>query len=143
MCWTQNKPTKVPNYIWRLLPYLQNKCFSISGFQEGTLPFTRLGVPITASRLTKIECPGLVDKMAAQIQEWSSRNISYPGRVKLINTVIFGMVSYWASIHPSSRSAGLYYPALQEFLMAWDNRVNKGTIHILENSFSTKESRGG
>ena len=55
-------------------------------------------VPIIASGLTKNECRGLVDKMRTQIQVWSSRIISYARRIMLINTVIFGMVSYWASI---------------------------------------------
>jgi len=36
--------------------------------------------------------------MVAQTQVSSSRNISYTGRVTLINRVIFGMVSHWASI---------------------------------------------
>lgn len=77
---------------------LQQRCLAISGFQEGTLPFKYLGVPIVSSRLTKMECRSLLDKMNTQIQVWSSRNISYAGRVILINSVIFGMLNYWASI---------------------------------------------
>jgi len=36
--------------------------------------------------------------MLAQLHTWSTRNMSYEGKVILINNVIFGMVSYWASI---------------------------------------------
>ena len=57
-----------------------------------------LGVPITASRLTKIECARLVEKIVARVQLWATRNISFVGRVRLINGVIFGMSTYWFSI---------------------------------------------
>ena len=34
-------------------PLLQQKCLEVTGFQEGSLPLKYLGMPITASRLTK------------------------------------------------------------------------------------------
>jgi len=57
-----------------------------------------LGVPITASRLSKMECQILADKIIGKIRQWSTRNISFVGRAQLINSVVFGMYSFWASI---------------------------------------------
>jgi len=57
-----------------------------------------LGIPITASRLSKMECSVLVEKITAWVHIWATRNLSFAGRAMLINTVIFGMFSYWASI---------------------------------------------
>ena len=57
-----------------------------------------LGVPIVASKLTKVECAQLVTKITTRIHQWSTRNISYTGRLVLINSVVFGMFNYWASI---------------------------------------------
>ena len=75
-----------------------HECLDITGFMEGNLPQRYLGMPITASRLSKMECKTLVDKIAAKITTWSSRHISYAGRVVLINNVLMGMFSFWAKI---------------------------------------------
>lgn len=79
-------------------PSLHNICLQITGFQNSSFPLTCLGVPITASCLTKVECAGLVDKIQVRTNIWATRNISYAGRAKLINSVVFGLYTYWASI---------------------------------------------
>jgi len=66
--------------------------------KEAEIPLRYLGVLIIASRLTKLECRPLIEKIIAKINLWSTRNISFAGRAVLINTVIFGMFNYWASI---------------------------------------------
>ena len=57
-----------------------------------------MGMPITASRLTKGECGLLVEMITAKILVWSSRHLSYAGRLVLINTVLFGMFNFWAQV---------------------------------------------
>ncbi|KAJ8422631.1 hypothetical protein Cgig2_001140 [Carnegiea gigantea] len=46
-----------------------------------------LGVPISASRFSKIECHQLVDKILGKMRQWSTRNLSFAGRALLVNTV--------------------------------------------------------
>lgn len=77
---------------------LQNKCMKIIEVQESTFPLKYLGVPIIASRLTKIEYRGLVEKITATVKIWALRSPSFAGRAVSINNVIFGMFNYWASI---------------------------------------------
>ncbi|KAJ8419488.1 hypothetical protein Cgig2_008718 [Carnegiea gigantea] len=48
-------------------------------FKTGDLP-SRLGVPITASRLTKSECSELVEKIQAKVRIWATRSLSFAGR---------------------------------------------------------------
>lgn len=76
----------------------QNQCLSVLGFQEADLPISYLGVPITAGRMSKLECRGLADKIMTRLHIWSTRSLSFAGRAQLINSVIFGMFNYWASI---------------------------------------------
>jgi len=40
----------------------------IIGFSEGDLPFRYLGVPITAGKLSKMECRVLVENIAVKIK---------------------------------------------------------------------------
>lgn len=68
-----------------------------TGFQEGSLPFKYLGVPITSGRLSTSDCLLLVQKIIAKILVWKSLNLSYAGRVVLINSVFLGVFGFWAS----------------------------------------------
>jgi len=42
---------------------LQNRCLRVMGLQDTQFPLSYMGVPITASRLTKIECNALIEKI--------------------------------------------------------------------------------
>jgi len=77
---------------------LHNQCRQAIGFQEGKLPMKYLGIPITASRLTKLDCSTLVEKITPRVHIWATWNLSFAGRAMLINGVIFGMFNYWASM---------------------------------------------
>ncbi|KAJ8440382.1 LOW QUALITY PROTEIN: hypothetical protein Cgig2_019371 [Carnegiea gigantea] len=79
-------------------PRLQEQCLRITGFAESSFPMNYLGVPITASRLTKLECNTLLEKIRARVRTWTTKHLSFAGRAMLINSAIFGMINYWASI---------------------------------------------
>ncbi|XP_062118199.1 uncharacterized protein LOC133831804 [Humulus lupulus] len=70
----------------------------ISGFGRSNLPFRYLGIPINSKKISAEECEMLVEKMTLQIRTWSSRNLSYAGRVTLINSVLISIHSYWSQI---------------------------------------------
>ncbi|XP_019225393.1 PREDICTED: uncharacterized protein LOC109206976 [Nicotiana attenuata] len=76
---------------------LEDLC-EATGYQKGTLPFRYLGVPISAKKLSSLDCEVLIDKTTARIRTWSSRNMSYAGRVQLINVVLLHVHTYWSSI---------------------------------------------
>ena len=79
-------------------PKLHEQCLQVMGLPESSFPVKYLGVPISTSRLTNTECSGLVEKIMKKMQYWATRNISFAGRAMLINSVVFGMFNYWASI---------------------------------------------
>ena len=57
-----------------------------------------LRIPVTTSRFTKIECSQLMDKILTKVQIWQTTHLSFAGRTVLINSMIFDIISYWASI---------------------------------------------
>lgn len=69
-----------------------------SGFQLGCLPFRYLGVPINATRLKVADCEQLLDKMTAIIRIWSSRHISFTGRLQLVNSILMTLHVYWGQL---------------------------------------------
>ncbi|XP_074306378.1 uncharacterized protein LOC141641622 [Silene latifolia] len=58
----------------------------VSGFQEGSLPFKYLGIPVQAVRLKRSDCKVLIDKIVYRIRGIGARKLSYaradhgPGR---------------------------------------------------------------
>ncbi|KAK4376022.1 hypothetical protein RND71_006699 [Anisodus tanguticus] len=67
-------------------------------YQRGNLPFRYLGVPVSAKRINIVDCEILIDKLSARVKAWSSRSLSYAGKVQLINSVILHIHSYWSSM---------------------------------------------
>jgi hypothetical protein len=70
----------------------------ILGFREGGLPMKYLGEPLILSRLKAVYCKGLVDRITSKVRHWTCRTLSYAGRVQLINSVLFSIQVYWASL---------------------------------------------
>ncbi|XP_062088539.1 uncharacterized protein LOC133795106 [Humulus lupulus] len=69
-----------------------------SGFSRSELPFKYLGIPICAKRISAKDCESILEKMVVRIRIWSCRNLSYAGRITLINSVLISIHSYWSQI---------------------------------------------
>ncbi|XP_074283365.1 uncharacterized protein LOC141607914 [Silene latifolia] len=64
---------------------------------DGQFPFRYLGVPLSTSRVSVAMFDSLILKIKHSIQHWSSNFLTYAGRVQLINSIIFGMETFWCS----------------------------------------------
>ncbi|KAJ8422717.1 LOW QUALITY PROTEIN: hypothetical protein Cgig2_003263 [Carnegiea gigantea] len=62
------------------LPSINQQCLKATRFSPGDLPFKYLGVPISASKLSNLECRILVKKILGKIRLWSTKSISFVGR---------------------------------------------------------------
>uniref|UniRef100_A0A803QGG6 Reverse transcriptase domain-containing protein n=1 Tax=Cannabis sativa TaxID=3483 RepID=A0A803QGG6_CANSA len=69
-----------------------------SGFTKHDVPFKYLGIPICPKKTSTKECSILAEKMVAKIRTWGSRNLSFAGRVMLINSVLMEIHTYWSQI---------------------------------------------
>ncbi|XP_074278582.1 uncharacterized protein LOC141602174 [Silene latifolia] len=77
---------------------LQQDILVVSGFQEGTMPFKYLGVPIQPGKMSKKDCQCLIEKMVTKIRSLGAKKLSYAGRVVLINSVLNTLYNYWAAM---------------------------------------------
>ncbi|XP_074266650.1 uncharacterized protein LOC141589929 [Silene latifolia] len=78
--------------------WLRSDITHISGFQEGTLPFKYMGVPVQPGRLTRHDCNILIEKIVIKIRGIGAKKLSYAGRLVLINSVLNTLHNYWSSI---------------------------------------------
>ncbi|XP_074299722.1 uncharacterized protein LOC141630875 [Silene latifolia] len=70
----------------------------VSGFREGSFPFTYLCIPISYKRMDVGDCSRLVERVVMRIRGWGARKLSYAGRLVLVQAVLSQLHSFWARI---------------------------------------------
>ncbi|CAK8560654.1 unnamed protein product [Lathyrus sativus] len=93
-------PNKCKIYFGGLDMETRKTLKELLGFQEGVLPFKYLGIPLSSKRLTINHFMPLVDKIVARIHHWSSRLLSYAGRMQLVKSISYAMARYWMHCLP-------------------------------------------
>lgn len=63
-----------------------------------TLPVRYLGLPLTTKSMTRTDYEPLIDKFRARFLSWSSRALSYAGRLQLINSFIMSITNFWCFV---------------------------------------------
>jgi hypothetical protein len=66
--------------------------------KEGLLPVRYLGIPLISSKLSAGDCKALVDRITGRINSWTSKKLSFAGRLQLLSSVLFSLQVYWSSI---------------------------------------------
>ena len=77
---------------------VRNDLLNATGFNLGSFPMKYLGVPLISTRLNQSDCQPLLDKIMTRIQSWTSRSLSYAGRLQLISSVLYSIQMYWCSL---------------------------------------------
>ncbi|GAA0172255.1 hypothetical protein LIER_26110 [Lithospermum erythrorhizon] len=68
------------------------------GIPISTLPIIYLGIPLTTRQMSSHDCRTLVEKVKRRIDGWGSKKLSFAGRLTLINSVIFGLLTLRESL---------------------------------------------
>uniref|UniRef100_A0A803PTH7 Uncharacterized protein n=1 Tax=Cannabis sativa TaxID=3483 RepID=A0A803PTH7_CANSA len=87
-------PSKSATYSSNMARNELERIVAAAGFSVKEMHFTYLGVPIYTKKISRKECVVLADKMTARIKIWSSGNLSFVGRVVLINSVLMAIHAY-------------------------------------------------
>ncbi|KAG7543982.1 Reverse transcriptase domain [Arabidopsis thaliana x Arabidopsis arenosa] len=64
-------------------------------FDVGHLPVRYLGLPLVTKRLTSSDYMPLIERIKQKIGTWTSRFLSYAGRLNLIQSVIWSICNFW------------------------------------------------
>ncbi|CAA0806935.1 RNA-directed DNA polymerase (reverse transcriptase)-related family protein, partial [Striga hermonthica] len=64
----------------------------------GSMPFRYLGVPLTADRITARLFDDMIKQIEGQLSRWNGHTLSYAGRLKLLRSVVQGIVCFWMGI---------------------------------------------
>nr|XP_009607477.1 uncharacterized protein LOC104101690 [Nicotiana tomentosiformis] len=67
-------------------------------FVLGALPMKYLGLPLSSKKWNKMNCHQLVEKITHRVKVTYSRQLSYAGRLQVIEAVLFSIQSFWSSV---------------------------------------------
>ncbi|GAB2276995.1 hypothetical protein Dimus_039218 [Dionaea muscipula] len=76
----------------------QQDLAALLGFEIGKGVFKYLGVPLSAKKLQIKFYKPLIEKITARISSWTTRMLSYAGRLQLIKSILLSLHGYWAQI---------------------------------------------
>lgn len=62
------------------------------------LPIKYLGVPLISTRLKARDCEAIKGRILQRIQSWTSKYLSYAGRVQLVVSVLHSIQAYWSTM---------------------------------------------
>uniref|UniRef100_A0A7N0ZVB5 Uncharacterized protein n=1 Tax=Kalanchoe fedtschenkoi TaxID=63787 RepID=A0A7N0ZVB5_KALFE len=68
------------------------------GFTKSRLSVTYLGVPLTSKRLVIKDFESVIDKILTRINSWTSKVLSYAGRLTLVKSILATMANYQARL---------------------------------------------
>lgn len=68
-----------------------------TGMSCGNLPLRYLGVPMNSRKLSLSSCEPLLHQIKTHFSSWSTKTLSFSGRLLLIKTVISGIINFWCS----------------------------------------------
>ncbi|XP_059638758.1 uncharacterized protein LOC132281037 [Cornus florida] len=79
-------------------PYTEIEISNMLGIGTGSLPIRHLGVLLISTSLKAADCRPLIERITHRITHWSSRSLSYAGRLQLIKSMLVSTQVYWSSI---------------------------------------------
>lgn len=71
---------------------------AIMGMKLGSLLVRYLGVPLLSGKQTIKDYTSIIDKITARIKAWTSKFLSFAGRLQLIHLVLTSLYQYWCNV---------------------------------------------
>jgi len=82
-------------YLAGLSATARNEVADRFPFSSGQLPVRYLGLPLITKRLSTTDCLPLLEQVRKRIGSWTSRFLSYAGRLNLISSVLWSICNFW------------------------------------------------
>ena len=70
----------------------------VVGVKLGTFPSRYLGLPLNPTKLSLSTLQPFLQKITSQLHSWTSKFLSYAGRIRLIVSVIYVKVNFWSQV---------------------------------------------
>lgn len=115
----------------------------LTGMVEGALPFRYLGVPLATKKLNILYYQPLIQKILHRMNSWTTKLLSYAGRLQLLKSVIAGIQRYWCQVFliPQKVLKVIQY-ACRTFLWTGKTEVSRRVLVAWEKVILPKQAGG-
>ncbi|KAG7559114.1 Alpha/Beta hydrolase fold [Arabidopsis thaliana x Arabidopsis arenosa] len=95
----------------------------LSGIKVGTFPTRYLGLPLNPARISFATLQPFIEKITSKLHAWTVRYLSFAGKIRLISSVIYGMVNFWSAVFNLPKR---FYSKVDSICAAflWKNKVD-------------------
>ncbi|XP_062089662.1 uncharacterized protein LOC133796198 [Humulus lupulus] len=97
--------------------------------EEGSFPLKYLGIPMRPTKWKEADCGEILKKIKLHLHTWSSRHLSYAGKVQLITSVLLGLRNYWMNIFLLPQSVIKEVEKLCMWFL-WGHNGSKSNFHL-------------
>ncbi|CAA7031081.1 unnamed protein product [Microthlaspi erraticum] len=96
---------------------------SITGIKLGSFPTRYLGLPLNPSRISSATLQPFVERITAKLHSWTVKPLSFAGKIRLVASVVYGMVNFWSSVFVLPKS---FYQKIDSLCAAflWRNKTD-------------------
>lgn len=70
----------------------------LAGFKKGSFPTRYLGLPLDPSRISFATLQPFLERITSKLNSWTVKCLSFAGKVRMVVSVIYGMVNFWSSV---------------------------------------------
>lgn len=74
--------------------FTKEKLLAKTGFTLGQFPIRYMGLPLSPKKMNTLDCHVLVEKITQRIKVTYSKQLSYAGRLQVINVVLFSIHNF-------------------------------------------------
>ena len=114
----------------------------ISGFKQGIFPTRYLGLPLNPGRLTLSTLQPLIDKITGKLHSWTVKYLSFAGKIRLVASVIYGMVNFWSGMFVLPKA---FYAKVDSLCSAflWTNGTSARGARVSWKDICMPKAEGG
>jgi hypothetical protein len=91
-------PSKSPLFCFGVSNRLKAFLLEELKMKEGHLPVRYLGVLLISTKLSAEDCQVLLEKITGRMKSWTSKNLSFAGRLQLLSFILYSLQIYWTRI---------------------------------------------
>lgn len=100
-----------------------NVLSALQGIRVGSFPSRYLGLPLNPARISFATLQPFLERITNKLHAWTVRFLSFAGKIKLISSVIYGMVNFWSAVFQLPKR---FYAKVDSLCAAflWKNKVS-------------------
>ncbi|KAL1206047.1 hypothetical protein V5N11_018117 [Cardamine amara subsp. amara] len=105
------------------------------GIVQGSFPTRYLGLPPIPGKLNMAALQPFIERITRKLHSWTPKFLSYAGKIKMVSSVIYGMVIFWSQVfvlpkafHKKVDSVCFCFLMEQQYYLCLEVRVFLGPI---------------